>query len=242
MKSRNLVSLARNKPASTFEHDLMNNFDGLTLDHACTMVNTLFANHAASGFGLGAVLHEIKKRELFSPKYKNWTAFVESPCVPFGEREARMYIGTYERLTDAHIDWTAVRHLGWTKLAVIAKHLTTDNVQELVALAEGRTVQQLKQHFGPKTGNQSPVAEPVIAHTSALADAHVPDESHSPEVVQAAQAAVSKAQTTTIVFPPNPMSKNNDEQQLRALMRKVGRQRVQALVDELWSAVVEEPA
>lgn len=113
-------------------------------DKALKMVSVLLDATEKDYFRLGGVLSVIKVHGLYMDKgYAVFKDFVTSEMPMVGYRKAMYLINIYDWLAESGIRWAQVKQLGWTKLKELAPIVTTENVEEWVALAEGMTVLQL---------------------------------------------------------------------------------------------------
>lgn len=121
--------------------------ENLKADKAFKMVPTLLDNIDRDYFRLGGVLAKVQSEGWFMEKqHETFRAFVEADC-GIAYRKAMYLIQIYNGLVESGVAWELVGHLGWTKLKELAPILTTDNVIEWVAVAEGMTVLQLQEHI-----------------------------------------------------------------------------------------------
>lgn len=110
-------------------------------------------------FRLGGVLARIQEQGWYMDKgYENFRAFVEGEC-GIMYRKAMYLIEIYNGLVESGVQWEQVKHLGWTKLKELSKHLTPENVTEWVGLAENMTVLQLQETIKQKLAGTSTASE-----------------------------------------------------------------------------------
>lgn len=120
-------------------------------DRAFKLVPHLLDNIDHDYFKLGGVLSVIQANGWFQDRgFETFRAYVE------GEggimyRKAMYLIGIYNGLVASGVKWDQVKHLGWTKLVELTPHLTPENVDEWVGVAEGMTVAQLQDYIKAKT-------------------------------------------------------------------------------------------
>jgi hypothetical protein len=82
-------------------------------------------------------------------------------------------VGIYNGLVESGVPWNKVGHLGWTKLKELAEHLTVENVDEWVSIAEGMTALQLieyisKQSEGTDAANSTETAKDSAKETTTM--------------------------------------------------------------------------
>lgn len=130
--------------------------ENLKEDKAFKMVPQLLNNIDHDYFRLGGVLSVIQNQGWYmDKKHESFRSFVESDC-NIAYRKAMYLIEIYNGLVESGVQWEQVKHLGWTKLKELAKFLTTENVEDWVAIAESLTVLQLIEHIKEQsagTGN-----------------------------------------------------------------------------------------
>lgn len=121
--------------------------ENLKEDRAFKLVPTLLNGIDKDYFKLGGVLSVIQSQGWYMDKnYENFRSYVESEC-GMAYRKSMYLIGIYNGLVASGVSWAQVGHLGWTKLKELAPILTTENVEEWVAIAESMTVLQLQEHI-----------------------------------------------------------------------------------------------
>lgn len=64
-----------------------------------------------------------------------------------GSRKAYNLAQIDRSFRDLGVATDRLRHIGWTKLALLSSHVDTDNVEELLALAERCTAHELKMRL-----------------------------------------------------------------------------------------------
>lgn len=125
--------------------------ENLKEEKAFKLVPQLLNNIDHDYFRLGGVLAVIQEQGWYMDKgHENFRAFVEAEC-GIQYRKAMYLIEIYNGLVESGVKWEQVKHLGWTKLKELAKHLTPENVSEWVGLAENMTVLQLQETIKQKT-------------------------------------------------------------------------------------------
>lgn len=98
-------------------------------------------------FKLGGVLAIIYDKKFYEGYgFETFAKFVEDEH-GMKYRKAMYLINIYTKLVEANIEWATVKHLGWTKLRVIADHLTHENASEWITRSEGMTVAQLEDYI-----------------------------------------------------------------------------------------------
>lgn len=137
--------------AGTVETDLIvktaHECENLKEDKAFKLIPQLLDTIDHDYFRLGGVLSMVQAQGWYMDKgFENFRAFVEGDC-GMAYRKAMYLIQIYNGLVASGVKWEAVKHLGWTKLKELSAILTTENVGEWVALAEGLTVIQLQEHI-----------------------------------------------------------------------------------------------
>ena len=75
----------------------------------------------------------IQANNWFQP-FATLREFIETKC-GVGYRKGMAWIEIYNALANSGIPWAKVKNVGWTKLWVLARVLTLDNVDQWVAIA-----------------------------------------------------------------------------------------------------------
>lgn len=93
-------------------------------------------------FKIGGLLSVIQSNGWFEgyPKFQDYVVNKIEPKYGIGYRKALYLIQIYDALVESGVSWDQVKHLGWTKLQVIARVLTKDNVDQWVAIAAEQNV------------------------------------------------------------------------------------------------------
>lgn len=117
-------------------------------------------------FRLGGVLSAIQAGGWFMDKgHETFRAFVEAEAgVEY--RKGMYLIEIYNGLVESGVSWDQVKHLGWTKLSVLAKILSPENVDAWVDVAENLTVLQLREHIKESTKGESAAMSPEVSEKS----------------------------------------------------------------------------
>lgn len=186
------------KVASTgnYIQDVAIKVEALSKGKALSTALELFETIESSFFELGGVLALIKNNQWYDgldksgQPYKNFSDYV-SEKFDFKVRKADYLIEIYEALVTQDIPWEKVKDLGWTKLSMIAKLLTPENVDDWVSKATPLTVAELKLLLSPQTvgadGTSKPTSDIVIKKFSLHSDQNV----NVTEALQKAKVALS---------------------------------------------------
>lgn len=144
--------------------------ENLTEGGAKLALQNISESGAANEFELGGVLNTIQAHAWYAP-HESFKKFVEAECT-FGYRKAAYLIAIYTSILASGLTWVQVQSLGWSKLRVLSKYLTAENVSEVLAWAEGRTYAQIEAEAEGKWGvggEKSPtIAAPVTSKTFKL--------------------------------------------------------------------------
>lgn len=138
----------------------------LSKTEAETLLVDLIESRSFNAFQLGGVLALIQASHWYSDgEVTSFRQYVEEKYgVKY--RKAMYLIAIYEGLTEAQIEWSAVEHLGWSKLAIIAPVLIHGNVDWWVETAAGMTVRQLQEYVQShewETLPQDPPEAPAVS-------------------------------------------------------------------------------
>lgn len=141
--------------------------ENLKEEKAFKLIPQLLDNIDHDYFRLGGVLSVVQAQGWYMDKsYENFRQFVESEC-GIAYRKAMYLISIYNGLVESGVQWEDVKHLGWTKLKELSAILTTDNVAEWVAMADGMTVLQLQEHIKAQSeGTASASGEASVSEAS----------------------------------------------------------------------------
>lgn len=115
--------------------------EGLTKAKALSEAIKCARNIDDNSFVLGGILKRIHENNW----YEEYGTFAEYVLENFGfkERKARYLMEIYEELTFNRIPWEKVSVLGWTKIKMLCKILSIDNVDEWVEKASTMSVKEL---------------------------------------------------------------------------------------------------
>lgn len=120
-------------------------------DKAFKMIPVLLEDIDRNQFKIGGLLSKINAEGWYQDKgFETFKAFVEA-SYGMKYRKAMYLIDIYNSLVEAGIPWDKVKHLGWTKLVEIIKHLTLENVDEILLSIDGMTTDQIKAFIVQKT-------------------------------------------------------------------------------------------
>jgi len=135
-------------------------------DKAFALVPKLLDTIEHDYFRLGGVLSAIQAGGWFMDKgHETFRSFVEAEAgVEY--RKGMYLIEIYNGLVESGVAWDQVKHLGWTKLAALAKILSPENVDAWVEVADGLTVLQLKEHIKESTKGESSTMSPEVSEKS----------------------------------------------------------------------------
>jgi hypothetical protein len=122
--------------------DVATEVEALTKIKALNLADKLLEDIDNNSFRLGGVLKKIHENSWFDGS-ESFDAFVATRY-GFQSRKARYLIEIYENLVTKNIPWEKVSHLGWTKLKDLARHLTLENLDEMVKKAENLTTLELQ--------------------------------------------------------------------------------------------------
>lgn len=136
--------------------------ESLSAGKAFKLVPSLLDNIDHDYFRLGGVLSAIQSAGWFMDKgHETFRSFVESEC-GLQYRKAMYLIQIYTGLVGSGVEWSQVKHLGWSKLKELAPILSPENVVEWVAVAENMTVLQLQDHIKASTKGENAGNSPEV--------------------------------------------------------------------------------
>lgn len=135
-------------------------------ERAFTLASTLQDKIEHDAFRLGGVLSVIQSQGWFMDKgHETFRSYVEAEAgVEY--RKAMYLIEIYNGLVESGVEWDQVKHLGWTKLSVLSRILSQENVEDWVAVAENLTVLQLKEHIKESTKGEGAAMSPEVSEKS----------------------------------------------------------------------------
>lgn len=112
----------------------------------------LIAQTEETFFTLGGVLAHIYHEGLFTQAnnaqgqpYENFASYVEGE-LNLQYRTAMQHIDIYTKFTAANVDETVLTQISWTKARELARAVTTENVEELIAFAAEHTREEVIEH------------------------------------------------------------------------------------------------
>ena len=123
--------------------DLVHEIENLKKEEALTRISQLVDTHEVAYFKLGGVLSVINNNKFYDP-YDSFDKWVENETA-MKRAKARALIQIYDAIANSGITGAQVKHIGWTKLRVIARLLTKDNVLEWVEKASSHTRTELEK-------------------------------------------------------------------------------------------------
>jgi len=131
------------------EHDLLlavaSHIDSLEEEQALHELRQVSEVRGFNAFYMGGLLLRTQKSGWYLTEgYTFFKDFVER-SVGLARSTAYDFMRIYENLVGSKVAWNQVEHLGWTKIRLIARYLTSDNVQSWSAAAEKRNAAQLRE-------------------------------------------------------------------------------------------------
>ena len=123
--------------------DLVHEIENLKQSDARELAVTLAEQVEFTYFKLGGVLALIQGHKWFDP-YPTFKEYVEQEH-GLHYRKAMYLVGIYRDMTKASIPWGKVKHLGWTKMAILSPILTSENLASWVTIAEANNVDSLTE-------------------------------------------------------------------------------------------------
>ena len=123
--------------------DVASEIENLKEEDARLLVPRLQEDFEFGYFKLGGVLSVIQSNSWFAP-HASFKEYVENER-GIHLRRATYWIELYTKMVDSKVPWSAVKHLGWTKLSRIVGMLTSDNYEQWVKIAEQQTTLQFEE-------------------------------------------------------------------------------------------------
>lgn len=159
------------KPAKTEEAtDLIvvtsNEIENLSEDKAVTKLKDLIDNQSFDAFRIGGILAKIQT-EGWIGEHQNFRSFVESEF-DIKYRTAMMWIALYGDVLSSGVSWDKVKGLGWTKVAILAPILNTDNVDSVLTAVYGMSVVAVRAYadqFDAAPGAKAAESAPAEVET-----------------------------------------------------------------------------
>jgi hypothetical protein len=139
--------------------DLVSSLEHLKENEAKQLVGRLAEETDFTWFKLGGVLALIQENSWFAP-YNSWREYVEQEH-GMDYRKALHWVDIYTRVVENKVPYEKIKHLGWTKLSIIARVLTGENYKEWVKLAENNKTLQLSEFVKNAKKSETPHALPT---------------------------------------------------------------------------------
>lgn len=98
--------------------------------------------------GLYKIYHNEYWRDYGYESFKSYTELE----LGIQYRTAMYSVNVWEALQKYNIDMDAAHSIGWSKLKLLVPHFTTKNYLDLITVAEGKTVAELKDELKRTTG------------------------------------------------------------------------------------------
>ena len=157
-KSKEMVKMQA--PANQDDFLMVTAYDieNLSKEKAFELADDLLQTSGFNDFRLGGVLKVIQEHKEWQQGFGSFDEMVENRY-GIKYRKAMYLIEIYKNLVTNQIPWEKVKHLGWTKLQVISRKLTPENVDEWVEKAEQMTALALNDAVRGKGGEAAKSAE-----------------------------------------------------------------------------------
>ena len=131
-------------PAADADDDLLQEIKNLkNKDDAIKRLHELEERHEKTFFEIGGVLSAIHKNKWFDP-YASLDEWVENNTA-MKRSMARGLIQVYDAIVNSGVKWAKVKHLGWTKLRVIAGVLDEANADHWIEKASNCSRAEIKK-------------------------------------------------------------------------------------------------
>ena len=121
--------------------------ENLNKESALSLFQDILNNNDFNFFKIGGILSVIQDNGWYQDEgFDTLREFVETNY-GFSYRKAMYWIQIYNSLVNSEVPWDDVKHLGWSKLRIIAPVLTIENSEEYIKLAGELNQQQLREHL-----------------------------------------------------------------------------------------------
>ena len=116
----------------------------LDKENALEHAKVVWETRAYCAFHFGGVLSVIKSHEWY--KAYGFSSFRDFVGDKFGISKSTAYdfIGIYNNLIDKEISWGKIEHLGWTKIRLIGRFLTQENLEKWIDIAQSKNAIDLR--------------------------------------------------------------------------------------------------
>lgn len=167
-----------NDPIQQVSSDIENLDDQWEIEKEISSVQS---SQGISGFKLGGLLQRLNLKGAFDEGV-TFKAYIDDK---FGVRyrKAMQLVSNYNGIINSNVAWSDIEDLGWTKVAIILKVITPENVKEWVAKAKSVNNPTLRkmvdEAMAPADGATAPEAKNYTTKTFQLHEDQV-------EIVEAA--------------------------------------------------------
>lgn len=137
--------------------------ENLTESQAGQQLHLLMDTQSFDQFKIGGILAKIQTEGWFG-EHPNFRSYVEAEH-SIQYRTAMLWVAMYNDVLDSGVAWDKLKHLGWTKISIIAPILTPDNVDgvlEAVADMNTVSVRAYVQSFEGETPSSKTATEQEI--------------------------------------------------------------------------------
>ncbi len=121
---------------------------------------------------IAVLLSEAHKKQYWRHEHESFKSYVQE-IAGISLRTAQELLRVIRICQAVNLSTAEISRLGWSKLAVVAKHLTPDNAINLLSQVEQSSYSQLKNYFTKTGENQktNPKKRPSITFTQVIEEA-----------------------------------------------------------------------
>ncbi len=131
-------------------------FDGLEADQALAQGRLCLRQFDLQFLHLGALLSTIRRKGWHRPNtFRDYSA----QALGLKKSRAAALLRVFETSARLGLNAAEVAAIGWTKMQLVAPHLTQDTVARLLPLAQQHSRAELINQLGPRRGRPRPAAE-----------------------------------------------------------------------------------
>jgi hypothetical protein len=169
--------------------DVVHEIENLSKAEALIRVGKFEDANNKAYFEMGGVLSVIQRHKWYDP-FKTLGEWAEHNTA-IKRSTALALIQTYDAVVESGVTSDQVKHIGWTKLRVIARVLTKENVDPWIKLASKQSraeiIEAVKAHLAPKGVANDGGSPPACVRTFKL----------NPDQTKTVDSAIAKAKSAS---------------------------------------------
>jgi hypothetical protein len=145
-------------PSKPISHEALSDtvymIENLSKEKAYEQAKAASDIRAYGAFHFGGVLLIIKQSEWYQDY--GFSSFSEFVNDDFGisKSTAYDYMGIYHNLVKSGVSWEEIKHLGWTKIRLIAKYMSQGNLDEWIEIADSKNAMELRDFVRQSLGKK----------------------------------------------------------------------------------------